>query len=377
MTAIVQMASAETTDSKLGWSAGIELDQVSKWFAQGQVALQSVSLRIPKGRLTSVLGPSGCGKSTLLRILAGLDRPDTGRVLMNGQDVTNWDAVRRGVGLVVQNYALFPHLSVLANVKFGLRRGGNGADAVNRQARRLLNMVGLEGFDHRSPGTLSGGQQQRVALARALAVEPEVLLLDEPLSNLDGGLRRHLREQICDLQRRMGLTVVYVTHDQTEALAVSDHLVVMNDGKVLQAGEPRPIYRCPEDATAAAMLGDAAFFTAEVVSPGVISFFGQPLPVPQAPQVGTCVQLMVRPEAWRVGPAGPGGFPGKILDRSYLGRVSEYRIELTWGEVRASVWGGHALLQLGAPVSVYVDAAGVSVRRASVPTGRDPPSNGR
>jgi iron(III) transport system ATP-binding protein len=376
MSTIVQSAALDMPDSQAGWAVGMELDQVSKWFAHGQAALQSVSLRIPKGRLTSVLGPSGCGKSTLLRILAGLDLPDTGRVLMNGQDVTHQDALSRSVGLVVQNYALFPHLSVLANVKFGLCRAGKTADVINRQAQRLLCMVGLEGFDHRSPATLSGGQQQRVALARALAIEPEVLLLDEPLSNLDGGLRRHLREQICDLQRRMGLTVVYVTHDQAEALAVSDHLVVMSEGQVLQAGEPRQSYSCPEDAMAAAMLGDASFFTAQVVSQGVVSFFGQLLQVPQAQDVGTRVQLMVRPEAWRVGPAGADGFPGKVLDRSYLGRVSDYRIELTWGEVRASVWGAHTLLQIGAPVTLHLDGASVSVRRAPIPMGQAPPSNG-
>ncbi|HEX9558348.1 MAG TPA: ABC transporter ATP-binding protein, partial [Reyranella sp.] len=195
-------------------------------------AVAGVSFTVEAGTLVTLLGPSGCGKTTTLRMIAGLELPSAGRILIAGRDVTNLGATQRDVSMVFQSYALFPHMSVLDNVCYGLRRSGLGRKEAADRARDGLAQVGLTGFEERQPSELSGGQQQRVAVARALVLEPAVLLFDEPLSNLDARLRRQMREEIRELQQRLGLTVVYVTHDQQEAMAVSDRIIVMNAGRI-------------------------------------------------------------------------------------------------------------------------------------------------
>lgn len=354
-------------------SAAIELCGVSKWYSIGQAAIRNVSLRIPHGCLTSLIGPSGCGKSTLLRLIAGLERPDEGRVRLHGLDITDQDPAQRDVGLVLQDYALFPHLNVLENVRYGLASTATPQQCGKDRAHAVLKLVDLEGYASRSTSSLSGGEQQRVALARALASEPRVLLLDEPLSSVDAGLRRQLREQICDIQKAFGLTVVYVTHDQSEALAVGDHVVVMHDGEILQDGTPRDVYLTPASEVVADIMGVATFLPAEVVETGVVALFGYWIELPDACEAGEQVTLLIRPEAWQVDHAGSPGFAGKILSCTYFGRGSEYLIQLEWGDVLATVWGAHTPYQIGSPVAVSLNRASVRVSRYRVPAGPAPP----
>ncbi|HEY8252942.1 MAG TPA: ABC transporter ATP-binding protein, partial [Burkholderiales bacterium] len=222
----------------------VEFKSVSKRYG-GVTAVDDISFSIEPGTLATLLGPSGCGKTTTLRLIAGLEMVSSGTITIGGRDVTSAPASERDVSMVFQSYALFPHMNVLENVCYGLRRSGLAKAAADARAREGLAQVGLEGYESRQPSELSGGQQQRVAVARALVLKPKVLLFDEPLSNLDARLRRQMREEIRELQQRLGLTVVYVTHDQQEAMAVSDRIIVMNGGLIEQEGAPRDLYERP------------------------------------------------------------------------------------------------------------------------------------
>ncbi len=221
------------------------------------LAVKGISFTVPKGTLTTILGPSGCGKTTTLRMIAGLESPTSGQILIDGQDVTTLGPAQRNVSMMFQSYALFPHMSVLDNVAYGLKMSGVAKAEMTSRAVAALKNVGLLDFDDRLPSELSGGQQQRVALARALVIEPEVLLFDEPLSNLDAQLRRSMREEIRQLQQRLGLTVAYVTHDLMEALAISDQLVVMDHGVIAQMGSPRDVFENPKSDYVANFVGEA------------------------------------------------------------------------------------------------------------------------
>jgi iron(III) transport system ATP-binding protein len=227
-------------------SNGVEFRQVTKRYgASGPLVVKGIDFRVPEGTLTTILGPSGCGKTTTLRMIAGLESPTAGRIFIAGRDVTTLGPAERNVSMVFQSYALFPHMNVIGNVSYGLTVSGVGKSEAARRARTTLESVGLVGYDERLPSELSGGQQQRVAVARALVLEPAVLLFDEPLSILDARLRRSMREEIRALQRRLKLTVAYVTHDQSEALAVSDQVIVMDAGVIAQAGTPQDLYERP------------------------------------------------------------------------------------------------------------------------------------
>ncbi|MEO7548312.1 MAG: ABC transporter ATP-binding protein, partial [Ramlibacter sp.] len=226
-------------------TTGIEFRNVSKRYGtepSSPLAVKGISFEVPAGTLTTILGPSGCGKTTTLRMIAGLESPTSGRILIQGKDVTTLGPAERNVSMMFQSYALFPHMNVRENVGYGLKMSGVPREPARARAIEALRSVGLVGYDDRLPSELSGGQQQRVALARALVLEPAVLLFDEPLSNLDARLRREMREEIRSLQQRLQLTVAYVTHDQSEALAVSDQIIVMNDGHIAQAGTPAELY---------------------------------------------------------------------------------------------------------------------------------------
>src|SRR3954449_13248365 len=220
-------------------SSGIELRDITKRYGddpRAPLAVKGISFEVPAGTLTTILGPSGCGKTTTLRMIAGLESPTSGTILMGGRDVTTLGPAERNVSMMFQSYALFPHMNVIENVGYGLRMSGLRKPEAAARAREALRGVGLVDFDERLPSELSGGQQQRVALARALVLEPAVLLFDEPLSNLDARLRRRVRQEIRELQQSLHLTVIYVTHDQEEALAVSDQVIVMDRGRIAQQG---------------------------------------------------------------------------------------------------------------------------------------------
>jgi iron(III) transport system ATP-binding protein len=340
----------------------LSFDQVCLRYGGAQhVALQDVSFEVPRGTLTALLGPSGCGKTTLLRVAAGLLAPDAGEVRIDGQAVTPLPPEQRSVGLVFQSQALFPHLSALDNVLFPLEAAGAAPDSAREQAREALRSVGmLERHDAR-PAELSGGQQQRVALARSLVLAPSVLLLDEPLSNVEPGLRRALREEIRALQQRRALTVLYVTHDQREALAVSDQVVLLEEGRVVQSGPPRSLYEHPVDAFAAAFMGEADVFDGERRAGGQVWLASLlPLPGEHAGPPGS-VRIAVRPEAWRIAPASGSGLPASVIKRCYLGRAMEYVMATPAGSVLVHANDTQAPLEPGAPVSLFLAGHGTSV----------------
>lgn len=237
-------------------SAAIKLDQVTKTFEGRVMAVDAVTLDIAAGEFFSLLGPSGCGKTTSLRMIAGFEHPDSGRVHVGGRDITDLPVHRRDMGMVFQSYALFPHRTVAENVAFGLRMREVPKPEIERRVAAALAQVALTGFETRKPGQLSGGQQQRVALARALVVEPPVLLCDEPLGALDRKLRQQMQFELKELQKRLGVTLVFVTHDQEEALAMSDRIAVMNGGRVEQVGTPTEIYERPRTRFVADFIGE-------------------------------------------------------------------------------------------------------------------------
>ncbi len=249
-----------------GKAAPVAFRDVTKSYGRKVTAVDNVSFDVEAGKLVTFLGPSGCGKTTMLRMIAGLEMVTSGQILIGDKDVTKLPATDRDVSMVFQSYALFPHMSVLENVAYGLGFSGFPKAEANARAHAGLELVGLKGYDARLPSELSGGQQQRVAVARALVLEPQVLLFDEPLSNLDAKLRRQVREDIRGIQQDLGLTVVYVTHDQEEALAVSDEIVVMRNAQIAQIGTPRELYDAPADAFVADFIGEANLIPCEILS---------------------------------------------------------------------------------------------------------------
>ena len=273
----------------------IELKKVYKAFGSTKV-LQDFNLSFEKGKFTTLLGASGCGKTTILRLIAGLEDLDQGQILCDGKDISRLPPQQRGVGIVFQSYALFPHLTVGENVAFGLKIKENHSSDIAEKVSQALKMVELEGFEHRRIEQLSGGQQQRVALARALVIAPQILLFDEPLSNLDTNLRRTMREMIRHLQQKLGITVLYVTHDQTEAFAISDAVVVMNQGKVEQIGLPNTLYHHPTSRFTANFMGEVSFFPVSVKN-GKYVLAENPLSIEsnELPQDGNYL-LGIRPE---------------------------------------------------------------------------------
>lgn len=329
-----------TVQTKPDSTASVVFDGVSKAFG-AVVAVDDVSLTINPGELVTLLGPSGCGKTTTLRMIAGLEMATSGRISIGGEDVTAVPATDRDVSMVFQSYALFPHMSVLENTSYGLIVSGMARRDAHARAEEGLSQVGLKGYGARLPSELSGGQQQRVAVARALVLEPQVLLFDEPLSNLDAKLRRQVREDIRDLQRGLDLTTVYVTHDQEEALAVSDRIIVMRNAQIAQQGSPHDLYERPIDVFVADFIGDANLVTGEItaidngaaqVRVGAVERT-LPLPVSGEHRPGP-VSVAIRPEAVRLMPNGESGLiPGTVAKATYLGSHIEYTVRTDLGDL--------------------------------------------
>jgi len=244
--------------------AEVKFENITKKFNE-TVAVDNVSCNFEAGTLTTLLGPSGCGKTTSLRIIAGLERATSGKILVDNEDVTLLPATDRDVSMVFQSYALFPHMSVIENVSYGLKMINVNKEEYIEKALETLKLVNLEGYENRMPSELSGGQQQRVAVARAIVLKPKVLLFDEPLSNLDAKLRRQVREDIREIQQKLGVTTIYVTHDQEEALAISDKVIVMNKAVIAQEGSPKDLYNFPKNKFVANFIGDANDVTAEII----------------------------------------------------------------------------------------------------------------
>ena len=298
-------------------------------------AIPDLSLSIKPGTLVTLLGPSGCGKTTTLRMLAGLEHPTSGRILIGGRDVTMKPAHERDVSMVFQSYALFPHMNAVQNVAYGLESSGFNKKEARERAEDGLTQVGLSGMGHRLPAELSGGQQQRVAVARALVLNPQVLLLDEPLSNLDARLRRRVRTEIRELQQRLGFTAVYVTHDQDEALAVSDRIVVMKDGRIAQEGAPRELYEEPVSEFIADFMGEANVVSCEIIGrdgdEALIDIGGLKHRLRSKRTATGKARLAVRPGSVVLNPEASSGLGGEILTAAYLGDHVEYEIETPVG----------------------------------------------
>jgi iron(III) transport system ATP-binding protein len=341
---------------------GIEFRNVTKRYgsdAAAALAVKGISFTVHRGTLTTILGPSGCGKTTTLRMIAGLETPTSGQILIGGMDVTSLGPAERNVSMMFQSYALFPHMNVVENVMYGLRMSGQAREVARKRAVEALANVGLVGYDERLPSELSGGQQQRVALARALVLEPAVLLFDEPLSNLDARLRREMREEIRTLQQRLGLTVAYVTHDQSEALAVSDQIIVMDHGLIAQSGTPQELYERPSTEFVAGFMGEAMLFPGQVDAAAQVQL--GPLRFAARGQVRPgAVKIAVRPEAWQVGPPG-NGLPARLAKSAYLGSNYEYTFETELGQVFVVSNDLDRALPPGADVGLSLATHGVSV----------------
>jgi spermidine/putrescine transport system ATP-binding protein len=328
------MGNGGRTGQLVGGGA-VTLEELEKRFAD-QVAVAGIDLDILAGEFFSLLGPSGCGKTTTLRMIAGFEQPTGGRVLIDGVDVSRVPPDKRPVNTVFQSYALFPHLNVHENVAFGLRFTDASKTETRARASMALEMVRLTGFEKRKPHQLSGGQQQRVALARALVLRPRVLLLDEPLGALDAKLRKQLQLELAALQKDVGITFVYVTHDQEEALTMSDRLVVMDQGRIAQCGTPREVYEEPADAYVADFLGVANLLPARYVTPGRLEVAGTTLDVehPSAAANGGPVRLLVRPERVRLcadGSGGPNTLPATVEHVVYAGSITQVQLRLDDG----------------------------------------------
>ena len=312
--------------------SAVDIRGVTKTYGPVTV-LDHVSIGFEAGRFTSLLGPSGSGKTTVLRIIAGFIIPDVGSLYIRGEDVTTTPVWKRDIGIVFQSYALFPHMSVMENVVFGLnRRGIRGAEA-RRRAAEALETVRLTGFDDRRPKQLSGGQQQRVALARAIVTRPKVLLLDEPLSALDRRLRQEMQVELLRIQRESGLTTIFVTHDQEEALTLSDRIAILDRGRIIQQGIPSAIYERPRTRFAASFLGDANFLPGTVAQ-GAVRVGDVAVQCDAAlPANGTAVTLAVRPERMSMAAPseshlnGSNAMAGVVRQATYAGAVTTYRLD--------------------------------------------------
>ena len=316
-------------------AGGVTFDRVSKHYGAVK-AVDEVSFTIEPNTLVTLLGPSGCGKTTILRMAAGLETATGGRVMIGGNDVTNLAASERNVSLVFQSYALFPHMNVLDNVCYGPISAKVEKGRARELAHAKLVMLGLEGLEARLPSELSGGQQQRVAVARALVLEPAVLLFDEPLSNLDAKLRRRVRQEIRELQQSLQLTVLYVTHDQSEALAVSDEIIVMDKGRIAQQGSPRTLYRQPASHFLADFIGDANLVEGELLRQGDSAQFsaaGVTLPVQAEGMAAGRATLALRPHRLRLVAADGAALVGTCKRADYLGSHIEVLANTPWGEL--------------------------------------------
>jgi iron(III) transport system ATP-binding protein len=346
--------------------ASVEFRNVTKRYGT-VTAVDNVAFTIAPATLVTLLGPSGCGKTTCLRMIAGLEMASEGKILIGEKDVTNLSAADRDVSMVFQSYALFPHMSVLDNAAYGPTVQGVPKARAKEIAMDKLKMLGLAGMENRFPSELSGGQQQRVALGRALVLEPQVLLFDEPLSNLDAKLRRRVREEIRELQLKLNLTVAYVTHDQEEALAVSDKVIVMSNARIAQVGTPRQLYEEPASLFVADFVGDSNLVDAQLTEENgevaTVVVGGATLDLQRGAARKGAVKLVVRPNAVRLHRAVSNvpHLKGRISKAAYIGKHMEYSVETSVGElfvvdeVRPDSWKmGEDVLVVFAPSQVKI-----------------------
>lgn len=349
--------------------AGISISNLSKSYGAKATmpAVAGLEIHVPDSCFLTLLGPSGCGKTTTLRLIAGYLEPDAGEIRVGGRLVSAKGAVvppeHRGMGMVFQNYAIWPHKTVYENVAFGLKIRRVEASAMRNRVADALAMVNLTGYEHRYPNELSGGQQQRVALARSLVVRPDILLLDEPLSNLDAKLRERMRGELKELQRRTGITFVFVTHDQAEALALSDQIAVIHEGRLQQLGPPVEVYNKPANRFVADFMGTINIVPGRVeAGAGSARFVGHDFatPVDGGAEAGAA-DLAIRPENIRLSPPGQGLFDGDVVDRVFLGNLCEYQVRSPSGLLLRVQTHPLQMLEPGDKVGVSLIAGALSL----------------
>ncbi len=353
---------------------GLRLIGLTKSYGGADVAaVIGLDIAIDQNCFLTLLGPSGCGKTTTLRMIAGYIKPDQGRIEVGGRLLSSPDLVvppeERGMGMVFQNYAIWPHMSVYDNVAFGLKLRKLTKAEIARKVGTVLELVNLSGYESRLPNQLSGGQQQRVALARSIVVEPSILLLDEPLSNLDAKLRERMRVELKQLQRRTGITFVYVTHDQSEALALSDQIAVLDKGRLQQFGPPAEIYGRPANRTVADFMGQINLLPGRIVSRNGTSGeieteagWRGSLSLPPSLGAGTAIELAVRPEAIRLAPAGGDAtFTGRVADQTFLGNLLELMVEVGSGTRLRVESHPREKFSIGERVAIALDDGAMSV----------------
>lgn len=374
-------------NNKSQHAGALELENLVKEFriSNTQVvrAVDGVSLSIAPGEFVTLLGPSGCGKTTTLRMLAGFEFPTSGRVRLDGRDITDTPPDSRQMTMVFQSYALFPHLNVFENIAYGLRLKKLRETEIREQVDMVLHLVNMVGAENRPPHQLSGGQQQRVALARALVMKPKVLLFDEPLSNLDAKLRVQMRLELRRLQRRLGVTAVYVTHDQAEAMSLSDRIVVMQAGRVEQVDLPHRIYSHPETVFVADFIGRANFVPAHIDSidkldHATVRVLGHQLCLPSPPgsKVNDLVYVVIRPEAIRLGnKSSKSPAQGEVVTMAYLGAVAEYEIEVENQMLFVLEYAPTYLHQEGTPVTIELFEPFVRLLPRKPSTGETSPAS--
>lgn len=339
----------------------LQLEDIYKDFGNGEV-LSGIRLDVAAGEFLTLLGPSGCGKTTTLRIIAGLESPTAGRVLLDGKDVTSLPPEKRSVNTVFQNYALFPHMTVAGNIGYGLRVRKTPKAEIKAKVGEMLRLVQLEGYDKRTPYSLSGGQRQRVAIARAVVLAPKILLLDEPLGALDLQLRRQMQVELKSLQETLDITFIYITHDQEEALNMSDRIALMRDGRFEQIGDPEEIYEHPRTRFAASFIGQTNLLTCQVAEGGALAYAGQVFPARapegKAPAPGMDAALCLRMERVRFAdeaPAGQWSLPATLAEYRYTGGSLRSTLKLADGQTLIAYNQARPAIEPGAGVRVWWD----------------------
>ena len=336
----------------------IELQNISKTYEDGFTAVSDVNLYVKKGEFITFLGPSGCGKTTTLRLIAGFDTPTQGRILLNGQDIASLPPYERPINTVFQRYALFPHMNIYENIAFGLRQKKMKEDVISKKVKKVLELVDLEGFEKRTVATLSGGQQQRIAIARAVVNEPEILLLDEPLGALDLKMRKEMQLELKEMHDRLGITFIYVTHDQEEALTMSDTIVVMAEGKIQQIGTPEDIYNEPKNAFVADFIGDSNIFNGIMTGHLKARFCGGEFACVDDVEEGTHITAVVRPEDVILTSPEEGTIRGEVTSVIFKGihyeiTVQSGKSEMVVQSVRSAKVGDHVGMKVD-PDNIHI-----------------------
>ena len=336
----------------------IELRHITKTYEDGYTAVSDFNLEVKQGEFITFLGPSGCGKTTTLRMIAGLDIPTEGEILLNGAPITSLPPNKRPINTVFQRYALFPHMNIYENIAFGLRQKKTPEKVIAKKVKKVLELVDLEGFENRSVDTLSGGQQQRVAIARAVVNEPQILLLDEPLGALDLKMRKEMQLELKEMHRELGITFIYVTHDQEEALTMSDKIVVMSEGRMQQIGTPEDIYNEPINAFVADFIGDSNIFNGIMTGKLKVRFCGGEFPCVDDIEEGTHITAVVRPEDVNLTSPELGRIRGIVSSVIFKGMHYEITVESGKNEIVAQ--SVHAA-KVGDRVGVQVEPDNIHV----------------